>query len=59
MILVVTLPPDYTTYMDVWLYTYAKSVFSMINFSFSSDNSVIFTVGWLAYGMFSVKIAWG
>ncbi len=31
--------------------THAKSVFSMTNFTFSSVNSVIFTVGWLAYGI--------
>jgi hypothetical protein len=34
---------------------YLKSVFSMINLTFSSVNSVILTLGWLAYGMVKAK----
>lgn len=41
--------------MDKEVNTHAKSVFSMTNLTFSSVSSVIFTVGWLAYGIIEVK----
>ena len=31
--------------------SYLKSVFSIVNFTFSSVSSVIFTLGWFAYGI--------
>lgn len=38
---------------DMWRVLYLKSVFSIVNFTFSSVSSVIFTLGWFAYGILS------
>lgn len=41
----------FTSRYHLKLYSYLKSVSSNINFMFSSDTCVIWTVGWLAYGI--------